>query len=324
MVRGLHPVTRRAWILFALMAVIWGIPYLLIKVSVGVLEPPTLVWFRTLIGAAILVPVAASRGEILPVLRRWKWMLVYTVVELGVPWLLLSYAEQQLSSSLSGLLIAAVPFVGAVIALILRSDDRLDARRALGLLIGFAGVAALVGLDASHSSALAFVEVGVVVIGYAIGPVIIVRVLSDLPANGVVAVSLGLAAIAYIPAGLTNLPRSWPGANVVLSVLALGVICTALAFILFFALIAEAGPIRATVITYVNPAVALLLGVVVLHEPLTVGAGVGFVLVLVGMLLATRRQPPRAAGTAEMRAMTTATATSAAPPGDLEMDPAAR
>ena len=312
--------TRRGWVLFGLMAVIWGVPYLLIKVAVGVLQPPTLVWCRTLIGALILVPVAAGRGELRAVTRCWRWMLVYTVVELGIPWLLLSYAEQQLSSSLSGLLIAAVPFVGAVIALVLRSDDRLDARRALGLLVGFAGVAALVGLDVSHSSVAAFAEVGVVVVGYAVGPVIITRRLAGLPANGVVAVSLGLAALAYTPAGLTNLPAGWPGWDVVLSVLALGVVCTALAFILFFALIAEAGPIRATVITYVNPAVALLLGVVVLHEPLTVGAGLGFVLVLVGMLLATRRQGPRGENRTEMRAMTTATATTAAPPGDLELD----
>ncbi|MHB8718965.1 MAG: DMT family transporter [Candidatus Dormibacteria bacterium] len=312
--------SRRAWLLFTAMGVIWGIPYLLIKISVGVLSPPTLVFCRTAIGGLLLLPLALAHGDIRPVLRRWRWMLVYTVVELAVPWLLLSEAETQLSSSLSGLLVAAVPLVGAAIATVLRSDDRLDSRRGLGLVVGFAGVGALVGLDLSHTSLVAFLEVGVVVVGYALGPVIISRRLDGVPATGVAATSLALTALIYAPPGLTHLPATWPPLGVVLSVLALGAVCTALAFVLFFALIAAVGPIRATVITYVNPAVALILGVVVLGERLTLGAGAGFVLVLTGMILATRRPTSPAQDRTEVSAMITAMASSNAPPGDLQAD----
>jgi drug/metabolite transporter (DMT)-like permease len=287
--------TRRGWLLFAAMGVIWGIPYLLIKVAVGELTPPALVFVRTGIGALVLLPIAIGRGEVRPLLTRWRWVLVFTVVELAIPWLMLSYAEQRLSSSLSGLLVAAVPFVAAVLALALGSDDRIDLRRGAGLLVGFGGVAALVGLDLAHGDPLAFVEIGIVTLGYAAGPVVIARRLSGLPAIAVIAVSLTLTSMVYAPFGLAQMPAHLPGTSVILAVSALGLVCTALAFLFFFALIAEVGPVRATVITYVNPAVALLLGVVVLGEPLTVGAAVGFALILLGSYLATSRQPaPRA------------------------------
>jgi drug/metabolite transporter (DMT)-like permease len=282
-------VTRRGWLLFAAMALIWGIPYLLIKVAVTDLSPITLVFLRTAIGAVILVPLAAARGSLRPLLPWWKVLLVYTVVEVAVPWLLLSHAERRLTSSLTGLLIAAVPLIGAVIGLLTRDDDRLDVRRALGLVVGFVGVAALLGLDFSQVDPVAVAEVGLVAVGYAVGPMIVARRLSDLPALGVVAVSLALTALVYAPLGLLQLPARPPPAQVAGAVVVLGVVCTALAFLLFFALIAEAGALRAYGITYVNPAVALALGVALLGEPFTVGAVVGFALIVVGLLLATRR-----------------------------------
>lgn len=285
-------VTRRAWLLFAAMAVIWGIPYLLIKVAVGGLAPETLVFLRTGIGALILVPLAAVRGDLRSLAPYWRWLLAYTVAEVALPWFLLSDAERRLPSSLTGLLIAAVPLIGALLAWVTRGDDRPDVRRLFGLVVGFIGVAALVGLNVSGGDLFAVFEVGLVTLGYAIGPRIISLRLSQAPSMGVVAASLILTALAYAPLGLTHLPASTPNLQVVLAVLGLGVICTALAFLLFFALIAEAGPIRATVITYVNPAVALVLGVVVLNERFTVGAAVGFALILIGSYLSTRRQRP--------------------------------
>jgi len=284
-------VTRRAWLLFAAMAVIWGVPYLLIKVAVGELTPTTLVFVRTGIGALLLVPLAASRGSLRPLLGHWRMVLAYTVVEVTLPWLLLSNAERRLSSSLTGLLIAAVPLIGAVLGLVGRGDDRLDARRAAGLVVGFAGVATLLGLDLSVIDPWAVAQVGLVALGYAIGPMIVARRLSGVPALGVVAASLALTAVVYAPLGVAQLPHALPSAQVLLAVAGLGVVCTAVAFLLFFALIAEAGPLRAQAITYVNPAVALALGVVLLHEPFTIGAVVGFGLILVGLLLATRRRP---------------------------------
>jgi drug/metabolite transporter (DMT)-like permease len=280
--------SRKGWLLFGAMAVIWGIPYALIRIAVTDLHPATLVFARTGIGALLLVPLALARGQLRPALLRWRPLLAYTAIEIGIPWFLLSDAERHISSSLAGLLIAAVPIAGVVIALLIGSGERFDSRRILGLLLGLVGVAALVGLDVSGSSGLAVGEVAIVVICYATGPVIISRQLSQAPQLGVVAASLGIAALAYAPFGLTHLPVTL-SAGAVVSVALLGLLCTALAFLVFFALIREAGPVRATVITYVNPAVALLLGVLLLHERFTFGAGLGFALVLLGSLLANRR-----------------------------------
>lgn len=281
--------TRRGWALFAAMAVIWGIPYLLIKIAIGELTPASLVLLRTAIGAALLLPVAAARGWLAPLVPYWRWVLVYTIVEVSLPWFLLADGERRLSSSLTGLMIAAVPLIAAVLQLLTRGDDRLDRRRVIGLLVGMIGVAILVGLNVSFKDLGAVAEVSLVAIGYAAGPIIIARRLPSLPAVGVVAASLVLTALLYAPLAMPQLPRALPSGRVLLAVLILAVVCTALAFLLFFALIGEVGPVRATIITYFNPAVALLLGVAVLHEPFTLGAVVGFSLILAGSVLATRR-----------------------------------
>jgi drug/metabolite transporter (DMT)-like permease len=285
--------SRRGWLLFIAMGVIWGIPYLLIKIAVADLHPTALVLFRTTIGALLLVPLAASQGGLRPLLPHWRAILLYTAVEVALPWFLLADAERRLSSSLTGLLIAAVPSFGAVLVWLSRSGDQIDSRRIGGLAMGFLGVAALVGLDVSYGDLGAVGEVLLVAVCYALGPIIIARQLNDLPPVGVVAASLALTGVAYLPFGLLHLPAALPPVPVLLSVAILGVVCTALAFLLFFALIAEVGPARATVITYVNPAVALLLGVLILNESFTVGAAAGFLLIVVGSYLATRhsREP---------------------------------
>jgi drug/metabolite transporter (DMT)-like permease len=273
------------------MCVIWGIPYLLIKVSLDGLGPVDLVFVRFVIGALVLVPIALTRVEVRPILRRWRWIVAYTIVEMGVPWILLSDAELRISSSLSGLLVSTVPLLGVGIGLLTRSQERYGWRRMLGLVAGLVGVGVLLGFNVSSSTVGAIVEVLGVAVCYAIGPLIISRRLSDLPALGVIAASLLLAAVAYAPAAVTQLPHAWPSGEVVAAVATLGILCTALAFLLFFALIAEVGPVRATVITYVNPAVAVTLGVLLLHEPFTAGIAVGFVLIIGGSLLAARAAP---------------------------------
>jgi drug/metabolite transporter (DMT)-like permease len=283
--------TRRGWALFIAMAVIWGIPYLLIKIAVGQITPPTLVFARTAIGALLLIPLAAARGELAPLLPYWRMLLAYTAAEVALPWVLLSDAERRLPSSLTGLLVAAVPLIGVLLARLTGSDERFGGRRLLGLVIGLAGVTALVGLDVSGSNLGAVGEVGLVALGYAIGPMIIARRLAGVPALGVVAASLLLTAVLYAPFGLAQMPSALPSTRVLVAVGILALVCTAVAFLLFFALIGEVGPVRATVITYFNPAVALVLGIVLLREPFTLGAGAGFVLILVGSFLATRRGP---------------------------------
>ena len=283
---------RRSWALFAAMCVIWGIPYLLIRVAVREFSPGVLVFARTAVGGLVLLPFALANGGFGPVLRRWRPLLAFTVIEIAVPWLLLSDAERELSSSLSGLLVAAVPLVGVIVAYVARSDDAGGGvLRYAGLLLGLVGVIVLLGLDFEHVTARALIEMLLVAVGYAVAPVIMTRRLADLPSYGVIAASLLITAIAYLPYALTH----WPAhitAKPAWSVIALGIVCTALAFVVFFALIADIGPSRATVFTYVNPAVAVLLGVLLLDEPFTAGIAVGFPLILVGSVLAARHQPP--------------------------------
>jgi drug/metabolite transporter (DMT)-like permease len=283
--------TRRSWALFAAMCVIWGIPYLLIRVAVRDFSPGALVFARTAIGGLVLLPFALAGGGFGPVLRRWRPLVAFTVIELAVPWLLLSDAERVLSSSLSGLLVAAVPLVGVVVARMAGSDDRGGgALRYAGLLLGLAGVVVLLGLDVGQARTGALAEMGIVAIGYAVAPVIMVRRLADLPSIPVVAAALLLTALGYLPYAAFHWPHSI-AANAAWSVVGLGVVCTALAFVVFFALIAAIGPARATVITYVNPAVAVFLGVLLLDERFTLGIAIGFPLILVGSVLAARRAP---------------------------------
>jgi drug/metabolite transporter (DMT)-like permease len=282
-------VTRRGLVLFAAMCVIWGIPYLLIKVAVADLSPVTLVFLRTGIGGALLLPVAVARGHLRPLLPHWRWVVVFAAVEVTAPWLLLSNAEVRLSSSLAGLLVATTPLIGALMALVVGGDDRLDARRLAGMLIGLGGVALVLGLNVSGGDVGAAGEVGLVAVCYAAGALIIARRLSDLPTIGVVTAALVLTTLFYAPAAATRMPSSPPSAQVIAAVAGLAVVCTAVAFLVFFALIAEIGPVRATVITYINPAVAVILGVLVLHEPFGVSIAVGFALILLGSFLATRR-----------------------------------
>src|SRR2546430_7245560 len=218
-------VTRRGWVLFAAMAVIWGIPYLLIKIAVGELTPVTLVFLRTAIAATILLPMAAARGGLRPLLPMWRWVLLYAVVEVALPWFLLSDAERRLSSSVPGLLVAGVPVVGAVVIWLTRGDDRLDVRRIGGLVIGLVGVAALVGLNVSFHDLGAVGEVGLVAVGYAVGPIIVARRLPHLPSIRVVAASLVVTRVAHAPLPLRQLPPAMPSPRVLIARGALAVAC---------------------------------------------------------------------------------------------------
>ena len=279
--------TKRGWALFLAMGVIWGVPYAMIRIAVADFDPIVVAFGRTFLGALLLLPVALYTKTLAPVFRRWRPLLLYTLVEITGPWLLIGFAETTLNSSTVGLLIAAVPLIAVVIVTKL-GHDRFDARRTIGLIVGFAGVAALVGLDIDLSEPAAIGAIALTTIGYAVGPIIIDRALADLPPMGVVTGSLILAAVIYVPFAVLRRPSHFT-ADASWSVLGLAVICTAAAFLVFFALISEVGPARATVITYINPAVAILLGVTLLNEPLTIGMGIGFPLVILGSILGTAR-----------------------------------
>jgi drug/metabolite transporter (DMT)-like permease len=269
------------------MSVVWGLPYMLIKVAVRDLSPAMIVEARTAIGALILVPLAVRQGQLRPLLPVWKPLLAYTVAELAVPWLLLSDAERRLPSSLTGLLVATVPLIAVLLAALTGHRDQVNRRGLLGLVTGLVGVAVLLGLDLGGGHLGAVGEVGLVAVGYATGPLLAARYFGNLSSLALAAVSLALVAVAYAPVAAWQHPAHPPGAQVIAAVVALGLICTALAFVAFFELIKEIGSTRATVITYLNPAVAVVLGVVFLGESFKVGTGVGFLLILAGSWLST-------------------------------------
>jgi drug/metabolite transporter (DMT)-like permease len=218
----------------------------------------------------------------------WRWLALFAVVEIMLPWALLSDAERRLSSSLTGLLVASVPIIGLVLARLTGGQERLTVVRWAGLLLGLGGVALLAGPHLAGGGAWPITEVILVALGYAAGPLIANRRLGDLPGLGMTAVCLAAAAVVYAPAAALTWPGRMPSAAVLGALAGLGLLCTAIAFVLFFQLIAELGPARATVITYVNPAVAVALGVAVLGEPLTPAIVAAFVLILAGSVLATR------------------------------------
>ena len=278
--------SRKGWLQFITLCVIWGIPYLFIRIAMRELSPPSLILLRCAPAALLLLPFALRRDTVRRVLAAWPWVLTYTATEICVPWLLLNHAETRISSSLAGLLVAMVPLIGIVLYRLAGEESHFDIRRLSGLFVGFAGVAALVGLDIGRTDALGIFEVTIVALGYAIGPLLISRRLHDVPPLGVVTASLAITAAVYAPWGIAVLPSSL-SAQTIAAAAVLAVACTAVAFLVFFALIREVGPARSTLVTYVNPLVAVLLGAAVLNESLTPGILIGTPLILLGSLLGT-------------------------------------
>jgi len=289
-----QPMTQRGWTLFAVQSVIWGTPYLLISIAVESLSPVSVVAGRTSIAALLLLPVALHQRALGPALARQHlpWVLAFAAIEMAGPFLLLGHAEQSLPSGITGLLVATVPIFGAVTAFVLGDRHALSRVRIVGMVVGLAGVALVVGAASGDGEVHLrnVLEVLLVAVCYAIAPFITYRKLGGVPGLGIAVVALGAVGAAYLPAALLV----EDGGVTARSATALGglaVLCTSVAFVTFFALIREVGPDRATLITFVNPVVALLLGFVVLDETLSGGQLLGLPLVLAGCWLATRRPP---------------------------------
>lgn len=286
--------TARGWFLFSLMGVIWGIPYLMIKVAVDAVSPATVVFVRCALGAALLLPFALRQGGLPHTVRtHWRPLLAFACIEIIGPWFTLTDAERHLSSSTAGLLIAGVPIVGVALARFFGDTERLGIRRLAGLALGLTGVGVLTAPHLTGGDARSLAEVLLTVVGYATAPLIAARYLKDVPSLHLTAPCLALAALVYAPAAAATWPSELPSAQVLAALAGLGVICTAVAFVAFLELIKEAGPTRATVITYVNPAVAVAAGAVFLGEPLTPTITASFALILAGSVLATAAAPAR-------------------------------
>ncbi|TDC82060.1 DMT family transporter [Actinomadura sp. 7K507] len=284
--------SRRGWVLFALMGVLWGIPYLMIKVAVEEVSVAMVVFARTALGAAVLLPLAVRAGRLDAVRRHWRPLLAFTAVEILGPWALLSDAETRLTSSMTGLLIAAVPIIGFAVARLTGDSERLGPLRWAGLLVGLTGVGVLAWPHLGGGSAWAIGEVMLVALGYSIAPIIAARRLQALPTLQVAAFALAIAALVYTGPAVLTRPESMPSGQVLAALIGLGLVCTALAFIVFFELIREVGTSRGMVFTYVNPAVAVAAGVLFHGEPLTGTIMVSFALILGGSVLATARRAP--------------------------------
>jgi drug/metabolite transporter (DMT)-like permease len=285
----------RGWALFAAVSVIWGMPYLFIKIAVDEISPSLVAWSRLALAAAVLLPVAWRLGALRGLRERWRILTLFAAVEMAVPWPLLGFGEIHVSSSLAAILVASVPLFVALLAMRFDHSERPTVTRLVGMLIGLGGVVALVGIDigGQGDELLGALAILLVAFLYAIGPMIVKRRLSDVDPLGPVAASLGIATLLVTPFALASLPDSAPSADTFASIAVLGLLCSALAFLLFFRLIAEIGPGRATVITYINPVVALALGVAVLDESVTAGVVVGLLLILAGSWLSTDgRLPP--------------------------------
>jgi drug/metabolite transporter (DMT)-like permease len=282
--------TPRAWILFALSSVIWGIPYLFIKVAVDAGVPPGFVaWSRIALAAILLLPIAVRRGAMARLRGRAGAIVAYAACEIAVPFVLIAYGERRLASSLAAILIATMPLMVAVLSLWLHASDRPTGLRLLGLVIGFAGVVALLGVDVAGRPG-ELLGAGLVLLAtvcYAIAPLIVDRYLVDLDPLGPVTASLLLGTVALLPAVFMGSPVAAITPAAIVAIVVLGVVCTALGLIVFFRLIAAAGPARASVITYVNPLVAVLVGVAWLHERLTPASLLGLVLILFGSWAST-------------------------------------
>jgi drug/metabolite transporter (DMT)-like permease len=287
-------VSLRGWALFAAMSVAWGVPYLFIKIAVDDgLSPGFVAWSRVALGALVLLPVALRSGALrgLPL----RWLVAFAITEISIPFPLIGFGETRVSSSFAAILIASLPLMITFLALRFDRSERPTRARLFGMLVGLSGVAALVGIDlgGTGSELIGAGAILVATMGYACGPLIVKRQLSDADPLGPVTAAMAFAAIILVPFGIGDFPSQTPSGDAIFAVVVLGLVCSATAFLLFFRLIAEVGPSRATVITYVNPVVALALGVAVLGESITAGAVAGLLLILAGSWLATDgRLPP--------------------------------
>ena len=279
--------TKRGLALFAAMAFIWGIPYLLIRIAVRELDPGVLVFGRTVPAAIIMLTLVAYKKQFPIMIANIKWILIFAVIEFGIPWYLMGTSEKHLTSSITSLLICCVPLFSVLGQLIRRTEhEKISQRRIFGLAIGIIGVAFLVGIDVRGGSFGWVALLLIVCVGYTVGPIILATKLNGVPGSIVIAGSSAFVAVCWTPWTLSHWPAHISGETWA-CVGTLSVVCTEIAFVVFGALIAEIGATRSTVITYINTAVAVVLGVVFLSEPLTAGILVGFPLVLIGSIYAT-------------------------------------
>jgi drug/metabolite transporter (DMT)-like permease len=279
---------------FAALSVIWGFPYFLIKLAVTEVPPLMLAWSRVTLAALVLMPIAWRRGSLAPLSGHAGSLLAFALAEFVIPFAGISIGEQWIGSSVTGILIATVPMWVVLLARSFGVHERLGARRLVGLALGFVGVVILLGFGtvAGKQGWAGVACVLISALGYAVGPLVIQRHMKALDSIGPLAASLAISSVVLFIPALRGLPMHMPSATSIACIAALGIVCTALAMMLMFYLVNQAGASRATLITYLNPAVASLLGVMLLHERLGASGSLAFALILLGSWLATRQRLP--------------------------------
>jgi len=283
--------TKVGWSRFLLLGFLWGIPYLFLKVAVEEISAELIVFARVFIGGLILLPLAIKKGRLLVARRYWPFLILYSITEMIGPWYLITHAEKEISSGLTGLLVATVPIWSAILASIFGDHTVWHKSRLFGLIIGFIGVVAVVGIESFGGKQDIF-SIGMVIIaamGYVSAINMINRRIPQIPGIAINTWAMIITSIVYLPFAIATWPSAMPSVEAIGSVISLGVLCTAAAFIVFFKLVAEVGPPRASLITYLNTAVAVLLGVILLGEPITLGIALGLPLVLIGSYFASRK-----------------------------------
>lgn len=287
--------SRKGILLFLAVGIAWGIPYFFIRIALEHFSNESIVFGRVIIGAAILIPFAIATKALAPALKAWRWVLAFAIIEMIIPWWLITDAERHVSSGIAGLMIATTPFYGLLIGYFWQGDKSIrHPKTIIGLIVGFVGVALLVGIDSfnGHLDGVSILKLVLAAIGYAVAPAIAAEKLGSVPTAGVMSLSMAIVAVVYAGPALTKLPAEFaanPPIEAWIAILMLGLVCSALAFILFFKLVREIGSGRATLITYVNMAVALVLGIAFLNEPITPGILIGFPMVLAGSIWASKK-----------------------------------
>ena len=283
--------SRRNWFLFIFVGFLWGIPYLLIKVAVEELSPTIIVLSRVVIGSAILIPIAMKRGSLMPAIKAWRYVIPYAIGEMIGPWFLITAAEEKMTSGLAGLLVATVPIWATLIASLHGDKTVWQSKRLVGILIGFIGIVLVVGIESfsGRQSVVSIFMILIAAIGYAWAVTMVTTKIPHIEPISINAVAMVFTVIVYLPFLFLHMPEKVPSTEALGSVIILGLFPTALAFILFFQLIKDIGTARGSLVTYLNTAFAVMLGVIILNEPFTLGIAIGLPLVLIGSYFASRK-----------------------------------
>ena len=285
--------SKASWFKFLIVGVLWGVPYLFIKVAVapGEFTPAFLVFGRLVIGSALLLPLAIHRKTLFPALKELKWIAPYAIIEICLPWYFISSGERKITSGLAGLLVATVPFWASLVMAFNGDKTVWQAKRLAGMVIGFIGIILVVGIESlsGNQSLSAIIFILFSCVCYAIAPATLNVKIPRIDGTAINAIAMAISGVIYLPFAIVQFPTSMPSHNAIYSLIALGIFPTAMAFVLYFQVMKDLGPARSSMVTYPNTVFAVLLGIFFLHEKFTLGIGLGLPLVLIGSYYATRK-----------------------------------